>query len=264
MYVGPDESGGDQGQGDVGDRPGEPDEHHAPLRVLEVRGRDRHRLGPAQEEAATRAEERDHQHDGAPRVEVLHRVQRQAASGFRGRIAELPGGPAVRELVQHQADEQQRQSQEELDEQAVAVQRAQTLRCGELVVAGPRSRRRASGAADRAGPAHLRRGAEAERQQVVAADARCTWRVMSRKRAEPRGDRRRARRAPWRRASPRAARPAANSYSSASDGPRLTRSTRRRPTTSARARARRRPGGGCACAPSMRRSPPARGRGAAT
>ena len=50
------------------------------------------------------------------------RIERQTTERLGRGVAEPPRGPAVGELVQHEADEQERRDEQELDEEAVAAQ----------------------------------------------------------------------------------------------------------------------------------------------
>ncbi len=100
---------------EVRDRSCDADERHAALgpepQVARVDG---HRLRPAEEEAS-RPVARD-EHQAAERLEVHDRVQGEAAEQLRGRVAEPVGDPAVRELVQRQrADEDRQHDQEDLE-----------------------------------------------------------------------------------------------------------------------------------------------------
>src|ERR1041384_541887 len=66
---------------------------------------DRHRLGPRDEDAPRRQEREERHEDGADRVDVRDRVERQTAEIARGRIAETERHPAVRDFVDHDREQ---------------------------------------------------------------------------------------------------------------------------------------------------------------
>ena len=76
-------------------------------RVLEVVGVDGDWFGPADEEAAGREEdEQQRDGDGADKVNVHQRVERDAALRQCGVIPTLPGHPGMAELVEGQQHQQ--------------------------------------------------------------------------------------------------------------------------------------------------------------
>ena len=95
--------------------PGDPDQRHPALRAdAEVPRVDRHRAGPAEQEASDPVARDEEQ---APeRVQVHDRVQREAPHELGGGVAEAVGDQAVGELVQGQrADEDRQHDQEDLE-----------------------------------------------------------------------------------------------------------------------------------------------------
>src|SRR5207247_321064 len=96
---------GDRGGEQVAGGAGEGDEDVVSLVVLEVAGGDGGGLGPPEEHAAVdQADEREE--NRAEGVEVLGRVQGDAAEHFGGWIAETPGCPGVGALVHAEGEDE--------------------------------------------------------------------------------------------------------------------------------------------------------------
>ena len=74
------------------------------LGVLEVVEVDRHGLGKG-EHRATGCEHEQRQDDGAKRVDMVERVERDAAARASRFVAERPGCGGVRALVDHDAQD---------------------------------------------------------------------------------------------------------------------------------------------------------------
>ncbi len=91
-------------------RAGRRDEGHSLLRPAEVAGIDRNWTRPAEREIGE--ERRQDEHRRPERVEMHERVQGQAPLVASGRVAKSPRHPRVRELVQRQAHEHDREKQE--------------------------------------------------------------------------------------------------------------------------------------------------------
>ena len=88
------------GQHEVGRRPGEAHDEVALARVLEVSGIIRHRLRVAEHGHVHGHEQKRHD-DRAEGVDVLERVERQPSRALSRGIAQLVGGEAVARLVAH-------------------------------------------------------------------------------------------------------------------------------------------------------------------
>jgi len=88
------------------EKPGQRHQHHAAARVAEAPGRDRHRFGPAEEDAAAEVRHRLGQQenaghdDGADLIDVHDRIERQPPQPLRRVVAERQRGITVRHLMQ--------------------------------------------------------------------------------------------------------------------------------------------------------------------
>ena len=98
------------GQQQIGHRPGQRRDGHAPLGMLEVAGIYRHRLCPAHAG----------QHHGGKTdpINVPQRVQGQAVVPLGRGVAQKKGGDAVAGLVQNQAEQHRRHTQQRVPQRA--------------------------------------------------------------------------------------------------------------------------------------------------
>lgn len=104
----------DRRQQKITDRTGDRDEDVVTGVVFEISRSYRRRFSPAEEWPVVDQGEKRHQH-GTPGVEVLHRIQRDAAQHAGCRIAQPPSSPGVRTLVHAKGKDQGNNLKEDKD-----------------------------------------------------------------------------------------------------------------------------------------------------
>ena len=98
------EEGRDRGEHDVDARSGERHQHHVAARMAQGIEIDRHRLGIAEHHGRAHQQEQRRHQDGAEQVDVLQRIEGDAAQAIGGVVAQAVGDEAVRGLVQRDGD----------------------------------------------------------------------------------------------------------------------------------------------------------------
>ena len=96
----------------VGYRPGQRHQRHVALGLAQAMVVDRHRLGPAEDEAAEYRHYRRHQHR-ADRVDMAQWIETEPALGLGGRIATTQRYPAMRDFMQGNRQQQRRRQNHE-------------------------------------------------------------------------------------------------------------------------------------------------------